>query len=401
MKKICILTAALLAATTALAADKPQYGAGASTSAGMDMKTKPGDDFFRYANGAWLDKAAIPADKPARHAAPGDDRPHRGAPARIYGGRRRKAARSPPISKARSARSTRRSWTRRGSKRWAPRRIEPRARRDVRGREDARRRSPRLMGRSNVDFEGSLFRLRHRRRSEGPEALRRLSRPGRPRPAGPRLLSASRDFAAPKAAYRGLCREAAAPGRLARCRRARPRTSSRSRRKIAEASWTKAQQRDPVATYNPMTRRRACRSSRRASPGSAFLQAPDLGDGRPRRSSPRRPRSRSSPRSSPPRRSTRCRPGRPSTSPTTPRPISRKPFADAYFEHARQDARPASRSSRRAGSAACIAVSGGDFRRRRPLRHVRHDGLGRRPALHREVLPARGQGQDRGAGRRT
>ena len=65
MKTIHILTAALLATTAALAADKPQYGAWGFDSAGMDAKTRPGDDFFRYASGTWLDKTQIPGDKPA------------------------------------------------------------------------------------------------------------------------------------------------------------------------------------------------------------------------------------------------------------------------------------------------------------------------------------------------
>ena len=42
----------------------PQYGAWGFDLDGADKATKPGDDFFRYANGAWLDKTAIPADKP-------------------------------------------------------------------------------------------------------------------------------------------------------------------------------------------------------------------------------------------------------------------------------------------------------------------------------------------------
>src|SRR5690606_3274205 len=29
----------------------------------MDPNVKPGDDFFRYVNGAWYDKAEIPADR--------------------------------------------------------------------------------------------------------------------------------------------------------------------------------------------------------------------------------------------------------------------------------------------------------------------------------------------------
>ena len=61
MKTRYILAASLLLATTALAADKPQYGAWGFDTAGMDTHTKPGDDFFRYASGAWLDKAVIPA----------------------------------------------------------------------------------------------------------------------------------------------------------------------------------------------------------------------------------------------------------------------------------------------------------------------------------------------------
>jgi putative endopeptidase len=44
---------------------KPQYGAWGFDLAGADTKTKPGDDFFRYANGTWIDKIQIPPDKPA------------------------------------------------------------------------------------------------------------------------------------------------------------------------------------------------------------------------------------------------------------------------------------------------------------------------------------------------
>src|SRR5690348_2650425 len=43
---------------------KPLYGAWGLDVAGADKATKPGDDFFRYANGTWLDKTDIPADKP-------------------------------------------------------------------------------------------------------------------------------------------------------------------------------------------------------------------------------------------------------------------------------------------------------------------------------------------------
>src|SRR3954470_5021637 len=65
-------SAAALAAILALAAMPARsaepaplkYGAWGFDLAGRDLSTKPGDDFFRYANGAWLDRTPIPADKP-------------------------------------------------------------------------------------------------------------------------------------------------------------------------------------------------------------------------------------------------------------------------------------------------------------------------------------------------
>src|SRR5436190_24341632 len=54
-----------LASSAADAPNKPQYGAWGFDSAGADPSTKPGDDFFRYANGTWIDKTQIPPDKPA------------------------------------------------------------------------------------------------------------------------------------------------------------------------------------------------------------------------------------------------------------------------------------------------------------------------------------------------
>ena len=53
-----------VAATLAEPVAKPQYGAWGFDTEGADLKTKPGDDFFRYASGAWLDRTEIPPDKP-------------------------------------------------------------------------------------------------------------------------------------------------------------------------------------------------------------------------------------------------------------------------------------------------------------------------------------------------
>ena len=41
------------------------YGAWGFDAAGEDPSVKPGDDFFRFANGGWLDRTPIPADKTA------------------------------------------------------------------------------------------------------------------------------------------------------------------------------------------------------------------------------------------------------------------------------------------------------------------------------------------------
>src|SRR5437764_11954594 len=53
-----------LAGAFAQPSGKPHYGVWGFDTAGADLKTKPGDDFFRYANGTWLDRVQIPADKP-------------------------------------------------------------------------------------------------------------------------------------------------------------------------------------------------------------------------------------------------------------------------------------------------------------------------------------------------
>jgi putative endopeptidase len=52
-------------AQTATPADliSPKYGAWGMDLTGRDTSAKPGDDFFRFANGVYLDKLAIPADR--------------------------------------------------------------------------------------------------------------------------------------------------------------------------------------------------------------------------------------------------------------------------------------------------------------------------------------------------
>ena len=45
------------------ASSKPTYGTYGFDTAGMDSATKPGDNFYNYANGTWAKNTAIPADK--------------------------------------------------------------------------------------------------------------------------------------------------------------------------------------------------------------------------------------------------------------------------------------------------------------------------------------------------
>ncbi|HET8535229.1 MAG TPA: M13 family metallopeptidase [Sphingomicrobium sp.] len=61
-----LLASALVAAVPAIAfAAGPRYGTWGVETKDMDQSVKPGDDFFRYAEGTWLKTHKIPADKTA------------------------------------------------------------------------------------------------------------------------------------------------------------------------------------------------------------------------------------------------------------------------------------------------------------------------------------------------
>ena len=67
---IGFIATALLAAcskapapTAAAPPPKPAYGTFGVDLAAMDTSVKPGDDFYRYVNGKWLDTYQIPADR--------------------------------------------------------------------------------------------------------------------------------------------------------------------------------------------------------------------------------------------------------------------------------------------------------------------------------------------------
>jgi putative endopeptidase len=58
-----IETAARSATASAKVAGKPELGSFGIDLTGMDPKVSPGDDFYRYVNGAWDDRTQIPGDR--------------------------------------------------------------------------------------------------------------------------------------------------------------------------------------------------------------------------------------------------------------------------------------------------------------------------------------------------
>ncbi len=63
MKRFVAGLAVCLLATAALAQDRPQFGTFGVDLSSMDLSIKPGDNFFKYVNGKWLSRAAIPPDR--------------------------------------------------------------------------------------------------------------------------------------------------------------------------------------------------------------------------------------------------------------------------------------------------------------------------------------------------
>lgn len=63
---VCLALACLSAGSTTKAqeSNKPQYGDWGIDLTAMDPNVKPGNDFNRYASGAWLARTQIPPDQP-------------------------------------------------------------------------------------------------------------------------------------------------------------------------------------------------------------------------------------------------------------------------------------------------------------------------------------------------
>ena len=245
-----ILIALAAEPITAQAIEKPLYDTWGFDLNAMDLKVKPGNDFNRYANGSWLARTVIPADQSIVAL--------RSEMSDLIESRLRKlmedaASRAPaqPVSLSDKVGAFYQAFMdthRINMLGAAP--IEPEL--DAIRRAADRKALAGLMGRGNRDFEGSLFSLRedidlkdvnHYSIYLGQSGLGLPDRDYYRNPS----------FAAQKLAYQNY---------IAKCLTLIKWPSAKAGAKavvafetrIAEASWTKVEQRDPEKTYNPMTR---------------------------------------------------------------------------------------------------------------------------------------------------
>ena len=240
-------------------------------AAGEDKATKPGDNFFRFANGAWLDKTQIPADKPGVSLRlQMTDRTE----ARLHDMMEQAAAKVPhqPTDLEGKMGAFYKAFMDEsrvdalGAKPIEPELTAVRA-------AQTRDALAGLMGRNLSDFEGSLFNITIDIDLKNPKQYAvLLFQGGLGLPDRDYYLKP--DFAAAKSKYESyvgdLLKLAGWPDSQARAKDVVAFETA-----IAQASWTKAQERDPVATYNPLT----IAQLEKLAPGfawKAFLSGADL-----------------------------------------------------------------------------------------------------------------------------
>jgi len=264
-----------LTAGRALAAEPAplKYGAWGFDLTAMDKATKPGDDFFRYANGAWLDRTPIPADKPGMSLRILESDV---AEARLHAIMEdsAKAAGHEPTTVEGKVGAFYKSFMDEG-------RIEALSARPITPELDAiraaatRDRLGALMGRHVKDFESSAFGIGLDVDSKDiAHYAVYLGQAGLGLPDRDYYLQAS--FAEKKAAYQAYVERLLA---LLDWPDAKGKAAAivALETKIAEASWTKAQQRNPDTTYNPYT----VAELEKVAPGfpwRAFLAEAGLGE---------------------------------------------------------------------------------------------------------------------------
>ena len=264
-------------ASAAHAADvtdtKPQYGRWGFDSAGAEISIKPGDNFFRYANGAWLDRTPIPADKPAvslRLAM--TDRTEQRLHA-IMESAAAHAQQQPGTLEGKVGAFYRSYMDQARIEALGAKPIEPPL--DAVRHAATRDALAALMGRTNVDFDGALFNIGIDVDLKDPKHYAvYLGQGGLGLPDRDYYLKP--EFAKQKAAY-----QAYVATLLKLSGWTQPELAAKDvvafETAIAQASWDKVEQRDPLASYNPMS----LAELQQLAPGfawPAFLKAAQLGD---------------------------------------------------------------------------------------------------------------------------
>jgi putative endopeptidase len=242
-----VLAASTLAAHAEQA--KPAYGAWGFDAAGADRNTRPGDDFFRYANGAWLDKAQIPPDKPAVSLRLEMTDRTEGRIHDIMETAAKTASHRPADLSSKMGAFYKAFMNEARVEQLGAGPLDPMLA-DVRAAK-SRAAIAGLMGRTNSDFEGSLFNLSIDVDLKNPKKYALyIGQAGLGLPDRDYYLEKA--FAAQKGKYQGYVAQLL---HLANW----PEADARAKEivdfetRIAQASWTKAQQRDPVAVYNAMS----------------------------------------------------------------------------------------------------------------------------------------------------
>ncbi len=274
--KTWLLTAAAVsllasAAGSVAAADKPLYGGWGLDTAGMDRSVKPGADFFDYVNGAWDRNTPIPADKSSYGIdyvlSDGAEKNLRSIleadPSTVTGPA---AADAVKVHAAYKAFLDEKRVNALGAAPLAP---------DLAAIRAAKTRSElaAVMGQAPEGFQSSIFEIGIQNDAKAPDRYAvYLGQGGLGLPDRDYYLTPA--FAAKKAAY-----EAYVGQILELAGWPDPQANAKAvvafETKIAEASWTRAERRDPVKTYNPMTPAELAK----LAPGfdwEAFLKGADL-----------------------------------------------------------------------------------------------------------------------------
>src|SRR5205807_7676361 len=244
---------ALFFSPLAHSADAPppklKYGTWGFDLSGADTSTKPGEDFFRYANGTWLDKTQIPPDKPAysMRIIMTDFTEQRLREMLEAGGA--KLPENPSTLEEKAGAFYHSFMDETGVEQLGVKAIEP----ELNDLKNAKTRDDfaALMGRTTTDFEFSLFNVVIDADLKDPKHYAfYITQAGIGLPDRDYYLKS--DFAPQKTAYQNYV---ATILRLLNWPEADARAKDivEFETRIADASWTKAQQRDFIAIYNPMS----------------------------------------------------------------------------------------------------------------------------------------------------